>query len=110
MVGLILFSSFEICMRNRGGKLNGSRDLHFFLPESGKKTGPYTVSEFKPQITRSLRSTDNTTALHQHMRTKHQEEGKTPCDYKETDPSFRIIKVIVALRAILRTSLVFFTC
>lgn len=37
MVRLILFSSFEMCMRNRGGKLNGSRDLHFFLPESGKK-------------------------------------------------------------------------
>jgi hypothetical protein len=74
MVRLILFSSFEIGMRNRGGKLRWCRDLHFFLPETGGKTGPHAVSEFKAQTTRSLRSADNTTALHHHMRTKQQEE------------------------------------
>jgi hypothetical protein len=97
---------------NRGGKLSWSRDLHFLLPESGKikKTGQYTISEFKSQATRSLRSADNATALDRHMRTKQQEEGNKPCEHKGTDPSFRKIKVIVALRAILRSSLAFFTC
>jgi hypothetical protein len=84
--------------------------MYFFLPGIGRnKSWPYIVSEYMSQIADSLRSANYVTPSQWHMRTKLQ-EGNKSCEYNAIDPSFRKIKVNVAFRAILRTSLTFFTC